>query len=527
MLDDEQSPTQRGIPKGARLVQLRDRRKAPATSTGHLAAVLAEDFVPLGQNIGIVLDEAFLAVDIDEPGHPQAQEWLAKLPATWQQTTPKGRHLLFRTPVGWRGTNLHKDQVGFGDVKTLGYIVAPGSAVDDAGPGHPAGQYRLVDAREPAPAPSWLLGLLERSEAAQSAPAGGPPVEREAIRDGERDNELASIAGFLRSKGFSESAMASMLTGIVQSGAVEQPAGREVTDKDIARIARSIAKKAPGQPGLTGAFLPEEWITGAEVPAVPPAIDWILPGFVPDKGLTILYGDGKIGKSSWAKWLAARVTKTGKGVVFIGSGEETFEDFVQGARLCGANHDLLFKLPNPERFWLPQSVGLLEQALEYLGNTALVYIDAIYSHFAQSEGQNTAERARSRLRALAEMSIAQNVAVLGTIHENAAGGMLGSREMRNVARSVIHAKRKKDGEFTIWGKGANGFQVDYGVRFPGTPVPVVDPETGAQRTFVDLFGDTHAQSTWVLSLGEKVGGDEENEIASTIALDTIEPGSKK
>jgi hypothetical protein len=502
-------------PKGARLVQLREGRKRPATSHGHLSGVIADDFVALGQNIGIILDGMFALVDTDRPG--QSEEWDAKLPQTWMQATPRGVHRLYRVPQGFEGSGQVKWAAG--EVKARGYAVAPGSWIDpnhEENSGHPGGHYRLLDARDPVLAPQWLLDVLTYSDSPQRAKESilvGD--ERDFIPDGERDNALTEIAGFLRRKGFSESALSTSLCALVESGLVEQPPGREITDHDCERIARSIAHKPVGEAEVV--LLPAEWRTGADVDDFPEVVDWLLPGFVPSVGLTLLYGDGKVGKSKWAAWLAAHVTKTGQSVVFIASGEETFKQFVDTTRLCGGIVELVLEYPQPEKFRLPNSVPALAEAIAALGHVGLVYIDAVYSQFDEANGSDAATRARSRLRPLAQAAIDGKWACLGTMHENKNGGSLGSTEMRNVARSFLHASRRKGGDLTIRSAGCNYWAPDYGVSFPGDAVPILDSH-GSPLVFEDIFGEKIEQANWRLRLGEKVG-EEIDPDAETLDVD--------
>jgi hypothetical protein len=514
-------------PKGAKLVQLRDGRKRPATSTGHLAGVVGDDFVPLGQNVGIVLDGQFVLVDADRA---VPEDWAVRLPTTWKQKTPRGTHWIYRLPPGFQGTNAK--WVG-GDIKTLGYAVAPGSYIDprhEENAGHPGGEYRLLNAREPAPAPQWLLDLCARPSGQEHAATATLGDERDFIPDGERDNELTRLAGFLHGPlRLSEDGIRAALMAVLESGAVEQPPGREKTHTDAARIARSIARKPVGEAAL--GLLPEHWRTGDEVPEHPELMDWVLPGFVPGHGLTIMYGDGKVGKSTWVAWLAARVTRDGLRVLFIPSGEETFEQFVTKARLAGAHDGALICWPTEVPFILPKSVADLERGISMLSggsdvpSVGLVYIDALYSHFGEGTGENEAVRARSRLRALAQAAIEGRFAVLGTIHENASGGLLGSREMRNVARSLIHATRREGGDLIIRSKGSNSYAPDYGVSFPGTAVPILTPD-GKPFVFEDIFGEKIEQANWVVALGEKIEPDPPaNSGSDTINLDNDSAGT--
>jgi len=490
------------VPLGSMVVQLRKGKKSPlVTKGGSVIPINPADFVPLpGHNVGIYLNGMYLCVDIDRPSYPGLDAFKKNLPRTWEQKTPKGHHLLYRVPPGFKGTNKGQKTMGWGDIKCLGYIVAPGSKVDDNGPGHPAGSYAIFDARDPVAAPQWLLAMMLE---APPDPALG--TERDSIICGTRDDSLVALAGAMRRQGYSEMAIGTMLQGIIDSGIVEQPVGDEISADVIERIAHSASKWSIGLDTSDIKIKPTDWVSESTVPEFKEVVQWILPGFVPAVGLTVIYGDGKIGKSSLASWIAALVCRMDRVVLFIPSGEETFQSFVQRARKSGTVDRRIYSWPSTTRFTLPKGVQALEAGCETLGNVGLVYIDALYSHFGDTPGLHAGERARQNLAALAEFAINNRLAVIGTIHENASGGLLGSREIRNIARSLIHATRKPGGDLILRVDGSNGFPCDYGIAFPGVPVPDVDSR-GNRITFTDAFDEVHEQSTWVLSMGKKVSG---------------------
>lgn len=471
-------------------------------SHGHLDAVPVErldlSLVPGVANLGISLDNQWLLVDFDAPEQATGLWEKVLHDGTWTQSARRGPHKLYR----YSGPGSNKKFPG-GDVKVRGYFMAPGSVVGDHEYTHEYG--------EPADAPQWLIDYVQSAP----PPATQSTEERHGIPAGEHDDFLFKEASRLRGQlGLSEEAIRRYL----QDGPLAVLEGYDeadpYTDTDLDRLARSGASYEAATPIVTTFLRPATDVVG-----VPETLDWVLPGFIPAGELSIVYGDGKIGKSSWASWLAARETRRGNRVVFLASGEESFDLFVRRARLNGADDGLLYEYQDVS-FNLGTGVPRLQNALTDLGGVSLVYIDALYSQFGESSGENEAVRARRNLMGLAQMCHSTGIAVLGTVHENAQGNLLGSREVRNVARSLLHAKGGKGKDFTLWSAGTNGWSPDYGISFPGRAVPLCD-EGGQQIVFEDLFGEKIPQSIWVLDGPVKVAGFEE-----TVVVDEIEESAE-
>ncbi len=155
-------------------------------------------------NLGIVTGavSGLVVLDID-PRHggagalAQRIEKFGPLPATLEaETGGGGRHLYFRHP----GEVLH-NRVGLLAGVDLrgdgGFVVAPPSR-------HPSGRaYAWAPGRGPdqaaaLPLPAWLLALAEGS----AGQAGHPldywqALTREGVRQGERNNTIASLTGHL------------------------------------------------------------------------------------------------------------------------------------------------------------------------------------------------------------------------------------------------------------------------------------------------------------------------------------------
>ena len=109
-----------------------------------------------------------------------------------------------------------------------GYVVLPPSP-------HPNGNYEWGSALDESPiavAPQWLLDLLEPPNSNGHA----PKVEGD-IPAGQRDSTLMSMAGTMRRRGFSESAILAAL--IVENRDRCKP---PLEDKQVRKIARSIAR---------------------------------------------------------------------------------------------------------------------------------------------------------------------------------------------------------------------------------------------------------------------------------------------
>ncbi|SFJ91231.1 Bifunctional DNA primase/polymerase, N-terminal [Amycolatopsis sacchari] len=130
-------------------------------------------------NIGLATGPAGLVVvdlDMTKAGDtgPDGATALAALaaerggpvPDTYTVATPSGgRHLYYRAPAGVRLRNSQRQIATNVDTRAGGgYVVAPGSVTAE-------GAYELVDEREPADLPAWLVQVCsEKPSAAISAP---------------------------------------------------------------------------------------------------------------------------------------------------------------------------------------------------------------------------------------------------------------------------------------------------------------------------------------------------------------------
>ena len=183
--------------------------------------------------VGIVTGplSGVLVLDVDGPegeaelrkhGHP---------PTPMARTGGGGLHLYFRHPNGHVRTGI---RVAPGlDVKASGgYVVAPPSV----GPaGRPYEWIVSPQDAELADPPAWLMALLERGR--PKGPAG-PVGER--IPPGERNKELASLAGTMRRRGMGEAEILAAL-----EVANEQRCEPPLEAAEVEKIAASVSRYEP------------------------------------------------------------------------------------------------------------------------------------------------------------------------------------------------------------------------------------------------------------------------------------------
>jgi putative DNA primase/helicase len=187
-------------------------------------------------NIGIRTgtESGLVALDVD-PGHGgnESRKKLGDLPSTPRvQTGGGGEHHFFKHPGG----NVCNSAGALGpglDIRADGgYVVAPPSL-------HTSGkEYKwLVDARVPL---ADMPKRLRQKPTARELKAEVPVERSDTIKEGERDNTLASTAGTMRRRGMGFEAIYAALQK--QNEASCMP---PLSDRDVERIARSVSRYEP------------------------------------------------------------------------------------------------------------------------------------------------------------------------------------------------------------------------------------------------------------------------------------------
>ncbi len=251
--------------------QGRDVGKVPLTKHGLVDATTRESTIQSwwrrwpNANIGLVTGTAssivVLDVDVDREGDvllAALEGQFGELPATPESLTGGGgRHVLFAHP----GQPI-RNAVSVGGLDGLdiradgGYIVAPPSL-------HQSGRcYEWDASRHPddvklSPLPDWLLSLLV-------APPGGngskpTSVIGETIQFGQRNATLASLAGAMRRRGMTRTAI---LAALLTTNA--EQCVPPLAETEVEKIATSVANykpmpKSPPAPTLQAAAQSQGW----------------------------------------------------------------------------------------------------------------------------------------------------------------------------------------------------------------------------------------------------------------------------
>lgn len=322
-------------------------------------------------NLGVILPPGLVVLDVDGPEGAETFKKL-NLPKTLSVRTGRGTHHYYRASEA-----LPKKKVPLAgiDIKdnASGYLVAAPSM-------HKCGRRYRVQRREThvATLPADFVRSLAPTE---TRTARFDTVA--AFKAGGRNNELTKIAGSLRFRGLTETAIAGALQAINEA-ACSPPLDAD----EVKRIAASVSKYEAGHEAAFG------WL--GDVEAAEPqflAYPYIVRG-----ALTVLDGNMGQGKSTFTCAIAAAVT-TGrpppfvdiieKGSVLFMSAEDD-PSRVLKPRLMKAGADVSMVRYQEEPFTLDER-GLTLLRLELAANTpALVVIAPIIAFMKEGADGNKA-----------------------------------------------------------------------------------------------------------------------------------------
>jgi energy-coupling factor transporter ATP-binding protein EcfA2 len=401
-------------------------------------------------------------------------------------STPTGGYHYYLTGA----TKTSTGALGAGvDIRSVGgYVLAPPSIAfsryDDAGHAEPtSGQpYTLLRAATQLPAlpvdlapqsSTITSGTFRLGDIASEARefAGNA---REAVPHGEHRQALLWLAWHLRRvHGFTTDAALPTLQAFIDSGLAGYDPTNPFQERDLRgmleRIEPQVATNAPDIP--TNPL--EGVITGIHAQNDERPLTWLVPYFIAEGELTLLYGEGGVGKSTWFSLLAAEVTQLGDRFGAIGV-EEPFSRFCARSAAMGADRSKLYGVSAP-------AIGLkfrehLDWIERYIYENELrcLYFDSLRSHFELGKGEDSATNARNNLSGIASLSQRTGCAILGTFHTNKSMVYSGSSEMLNVPRIVIEAKAAGENKMAIRvHKGA--FKLpDYRMVYAREEIPYVN-----------------------------------------------------
>ncbi len=464
-------------PQGARIFPLRSGTKIPAGGRGHLDAIDVSTYNPNAnwENYGIALDNQWIVVDVDDP-----DKWRASVDQvishdyivnnyivnTWTQETKRGWHWLFKQPAGFKGKNV-KLPNGAGDIKCNGYIVGPGSVVDNF-------KYIVSNSAAVAAAPQWLLDLCQAPSTVLGLETDKVDDKQLQVKEGEGRNQfLTRVAGSLRGFGLSGKQTKAIVRSVNARVCVPPLTHAEIKST----IDQSIEKWKQGEVSLDGPFVPAGWVSDIDVESIEEPISWWEWGFIPKNALVLQYGDGGIGKSTLVAWLAAKITRAG-GRVGVVTREDPFRLFAIRARLSGSVPGQIFGVKSGDII-LPRDTAKLEEIIKEL-KLDFLYFDSIAANLETNPSWNAGEKARNGLSPLAEIATTAACTIFGTFHTNKAGTYMGSTEMENVCRVLIKTTKADGPEAPLtWSiKKSNFKHPKYSLQFNLEESTWADPSTG-------------------------------------------------
>lgn len=298
----------------------------------------------------------------------------------------------------------------------------------------------------------------------------------DGIPNGEHDSFLSTLAYWASNRwGLSSEANKVLLREGPLAVLEDSDPSNPYSDTDLNRIAHSGASKGTSKPLELVEEDDESWISAYDLPDEQEVVEWIHYLYVPQNKLTLQYGTGGIGKSTWISYLVGTLLKKGLKVGFSAT-EESFDHFSNGVRLslgkdfCKEQLKNLYDIRN---FWkFSRDEDKLREKLETCP-LDFIYFDSIYDVFNVKRGLT--EDTRPSLTPLSKIAEECKVTILGTFHENKSGEFNGSKDMESVPRCLIHATSDSDGRLRLHVRKANKKKPDYDLLVNGSFEPETNP----------------------------------------------------
>lgn len=230
----------------------------------------------------------------------------------------------------------------------------------------------------------------------------------------------------------------------------------------------SPAEAAPEEGGETTVLVPGGGVFRKMSEVKPEAVEWVADGWIPNREITVLGGDGGVGKGLFTAQLAAYLT-TGRtselfptaradtGNVLLLSGEDSIRAVLwQRLTAAGAALD---KVQAATREELVESAGKVMNlrdeklwAIIQSMNPALVVVDPIQSFLPPDVDMNNRQKMRGLLQGLQGKARQGGFAILLVTHSNKSTGaagrnrLNGSGDLWDDARSVLMMGHEKNGD---------------------------------------------------------------------------------
>lgn len=470
-------------------------------------------------------------------------------------TTPSGgQHAYFRATDGRSTPSSVKQLAEFPGIDVRadgGYVVAPGT------PG-----YDILADRPTPEAPTWLLDALRYTKKVRERNDGNPLIELdtepniqraiaylrdsapEAVEGSGGNDTTFRVLARVKDFGISEHLAVDLLLAHWNEAKASPPWQPD----EIERIAANVYAYGTGAPGKASALAEFEVVElevtdgdvkdrfadpGDFIGADPPVREWVVEGCLPRKQVTLLYGDGGLGKTLLAQQLATSMAlnrewmgrKTSGGLTLcVFSEDDTDEIWRRQIDINRSANTDLQALSGKIKFWTADHVAdtgcvlmnfsnqhpsghlapffrRLDAAVEAL-KPALVILDPIANMFGGVENDR-AQVTGFVNRTLKRLCLKHDTTVLALAHPSVSGmatgsGLSGSTGWNNAVRSRLYLKSPKvdpTGDY----RELEGMKANYGKRgrvallkwsqgaFVVADGTLGDPELAADRSLLSAL----------------------------------------
>ena len=221
----------------------------------------------------------------------------------------------------------------------------------------------------------------------------------------------------------------------------------------------------------------------------PCKVDWLIDGWIPKRGVTLIAGQPGAGKTTLALSLATACSTGGfwgvksveKGKVILYCGEDTYPEIIapnliaQGADLkmiqrpiAGLNDDGESESFNPGKH-----MARLQESLRTQKDVKLIILDPALEIASKARDEYRANDIRQALAPVQRLAEIHNLAIVCITHflkrHNATGSnvldrVIGSQAWGAVSRMVLGVEQQREGEARVcmrvksnWGKASGGF----------------------------------------------------------------------
>lgn len=408
--------------------------------------------------IGIVTGPSgIVIIDLDNDAAIRAWAERFGVPMTRIVKTPRGRHLYFQAPAGLHippGTEIMPGV----DVRGAeSYAILPPSILADA--------YTWHNENPILPLPEAVIQLLADTRPQRKAKI----LSGEPFDEGGRNDHVFTMAKQMRDGGFDHTSILAALIETnktrcvpmlplsevesIADSVMRYDAGIPAGIDQLTRLrAQAVTRDADDEPLLAGHATQLD--TTRLVNEEPDATDWVWEGFLAPGTLSMLHGEGGLGKSWIALKLAEQMLKAGgtlfgqpvhQGGVLILDGENAETQIHSRIQYTGikAESNLAYYMVGDP------ILGLEEQTEQYLDHLIekhkprLIIIDSQRALWAGDEREQS--EAGKMLRRWARSIEQHPCAYLLIHHDNRGGDYSGSSDINaSITGCRLHLKRHPD-----------------------------------------------------------------------------------